>query len=429
VIDYLPNPSQVIEIEGINPRIRKEQQKITRAPSADAPFSALVFKVVADVHGDLTYIRVYSGTLKRGTRVLNANNNKKENISRIFEMHAKNREPLEKVEAGQIVAVIGLRHSATGDTLCDPNEPIILERMTFPEPVISLSIEPNTSEDKKRLAEALVTIRREDPSFRTSFNDETGQTIIAGMGELHLEIVKNKLVRDMKIGVRVGTPRVSYRETILGSADNVRHKFVKQTGGRGQYGDAVINIRPMSGEEADELGLQFKNGIAFADKITGGAIPREFIGAVESGVRSAAGSGILAGFPLVNAYVELVDGSYHEVDSSPIAFEQAGSLAFRDACRIAKLTLLEPIMKVIITTPDEFFGAISGDLAGRRGQIVDSELRGVVRILHVEVPLAEMFGYTSILRGLSQGRASSTMEPSEYRAMPDRLRDEILTRM
>jgi elongation factor G len=429
VIDYLPDPTQVPEIEGVNPRVRKTTEKITRPHNADAPFAALVFKVVSDVHGDLTYIRIYSGRLSRGTRVLNATSNKKENISRIFEMHAKARLPLDEAQAGHIVAVIGLKHSVTGDTLCSPDAPIVLERMLFPEPVISMSIEPNTADDKKRLSDALSTIRREDPSFRASQNDETGQTIIAGMGELHLEIVKNKLVRDMKIGVKVGTPRVSYRETITGSAENVRGKFIKQTGGRGQYGDVVLNVRPLSREAAEAQGLAMTNGVVFREKITQGVIPREFIPAVETGVRNAAASGILGGFPVMNVMVELVFGSYHEVDSSPIAFEQAGALAFRDACTQAGLALLEPIMKVIITTPDVFFGAVSGDLSSRRGQIVDSELRGNVRIIYADVPLSEMFGYTTILRGLTQGRASSTMEPAEYRLMPDRLRDEVLARV
>jgi elongation factor G len=428
VIDYLPNPTEVPEVEGINPRVRKTSEHITRPHSADAPFAALVFKVVSDVHGDLTYLRIYSGRLGRGSRVLNAGNNKKENISRIFEMHAKARLPLEDAQAGQIVAVIGLKHSSTGDTLCSPDAPIVLERMDFPEPVISMSIEPHTTEDKKRLSDALATIRREDPSFQASHNAETGETIIAGMGELHLEIVKNKLVRDMKIGVRVGTPRVSYRETITGAAEDVRGKFIKQTGGRGQYGDVVISVRPVGKEEADEQGLKMVNGVVFIDRISQGVIPREFIPAVETGIRNAAQSGILGGYPVVNVQAELVFGSYHEVDSSPIAFEHAGALAFREACTRAGLALLEPIMKVIITTPDVFFGSVSGDLSSRRGQIVDSELRGNTRIIYAEVPLSEMFGYTTILRGLTQGRASSTMEPAEYRLMPDRLRDEVLAR-
>jgi elongation factor G len=426
VIDYLPDPTEVPDVQGIDPR--KKGGPATRPNTADAPFSALVFKVVADSHGDLTYIRIYSGKLPKGTRVLNPGNDKKENVSRIFEMHAKDRQPLECAEAGQIVAVIGLKHSVTGDTLCATDAPIVLERMEFPEPVISMSIEPNTNDDKKKLVEALTTIKREDPSFRTIYNEETGETIIAGMGELHLEIVKNKLLRDMKVGVRVGTPRVSYRETITGSADAVRGKFVKQTGGRGQFGDVIINVCPITNEQAEAEELELKDGVAFVDKISQGAIPREFIPSVAVGIRSAAQSGILGGYPMVNLKVELIDGSSHEVDSSQIAFEQAGALAFREACTQAGLALLEPIMKVTITTPDEYFGAVSGDLASRRGQIVDSEIRGNTRVIHSEVPLSEMFGYETILRGLTSGRASSTMEPAEYRLMPDRLRDEVLAK-
>ncbi len=427
VIDYLPDPTEIPDVEGVDPRHPK--RRITRSRAIDAPFSALVFKVVSDTHGDLTYLRIYSGSVKQGTRVLNPSASKKENISRIYEMHAKDRDPLERAVAGQIVAVIGLKHSSTGDTLCASDAPVVLERMVFPEPVISMSIEPNTNEDKKRLAEALVTIRREDPSFHASYNPETGETIIAGMGELHLEIVKNKLLRDMKVGVKIGTPRVSYRETIIGAATDVRGKFVKQTGGRGQFGHAVINVRPITAEEAEAEGLELKKGVAFVDAISQGVIPREFIPSVASGIRNAASSGILGGYPMVNIKVELVDGSYHEVDSSQIAFEQAGALAFREACTQAGLALLEPIMRVTVTTPDEFFGPVSSDLSSRRGQIVASDLRGNVRTIDAEVPLSEMFGYATILRGLTQGRANSSMEPDEYRQMPDRLRDEVLARV
>jgi elongation factor G len=424
VIEYLPNPMEVPPVEGIDPR--DKHNKLTRPHSEDAPFSALVFKVVSDTHGDLTYIRVYSGKLEKGSRVLNPVNDKKENVSRIFEMHAKDRDPLDVIGAGQIVAVIGVKHSYTGDTLCDPDNPIILEKMDFPEPVISMSIEPNTNEDKKKLSEALGVIRREDPSFRSSFNDETGETIIAGMGELHLEIIRNKLIRDMKIGVKTGKPRVSYRETITGHAEKIRGLFKKQSGGRGQYGDAVVSVSPITPEEAVAQELEMENGVVFIDAISQGVIPREFIPSVEYGVRQAAASGILGGYPVVNVKCELVYGSYHDVDSSQIAFEQAGALAFREACTRAGLALLEPIMKVVVVTPDEYFGPVSGDLASRRGNIVDSELRGVVRIITAEVPLSEMFGYTTTLRGMTQGRATSTMEPAAYRQMPDRLRDAVL---
>jgi len=424
VIEYLPNPAEVPDVQGTNPR--DEDEKLTRPNGEDAPFSGLVFKVVSDSHGDLTYVRVYSGRLEKGSRVLNPANGRKENVSRIYEMHAKDRDSLDFAGAGSIVAVIGLKNSVTGDTLCDINDPIILERMHFPDPVISMSIEPITNDDKKKLGEALTTIRREDPSFHANYNDETGETIIAGMGELHLEIVKNKLTRDLKIGVNVGEPRVSYRETITGAAENVRGRFVKQSGGRGQFGDVVMNVRPMTAAEAKEQEYVMKNGVVFIDNISHGAIPREYVPSVQHGARNAAASGILGGYPMVNVCVELVDGSYHEVDSSQVAFEQAGALGFREACTKAGLALLEPIMKVIITTPDEFFGPVSGDLSSRRGQINDSELRGIVRIIHAEVPLSEMFGYTTVLRGMTQGRASSTMEPSEYRLMPENLKKEVL---
>ncbi len=424
VIEFLPNPTEVPAIEGVDPR--DPDTKLVRPHTADAPFSALVFKVVNDTHGDLTYCRVYSGVLPKGSRVLNPGNNKKENVSRIFEMHAKDRTALDEVGAGQIVALIGLKNSFTGDTICDPDDPVVLERMTFPEPVISMSIEPNTADDKKKLGDALQTIRREDPSFRSQYNDETGETIIAGMGELHLEIIKNKLVRDMKVGVTVGKPRVSYRETIQGEANDVRGLFKKQTGGRGQFGDAVINVSRITEAEAEEQELKYKNGVVFVDKISGGVIPREYIPSVETGVRNAAISGVIGGYPLINVKVELIFGSYHDVDSSQVAFEQAGSLAFRQAVTKAGPALLEPIMKLSVTTPDEYFGTVSGDIASRRGHIVDSELRGVVRVITAEVPLSEMFGYTTTLRSMTQGRATSSMEPAEYRVMPDSLKDAVL---
>jgi len=424
VIDYLPCPTERPDVVGCDHR--DPSIRMTRPHTENAPFSALVFKVVADVAGTLTYLRIYSGKLTKGLRVLNPGNERKENVSRLYEMHSQHRNALDETGAGQIVAVVGLKESYTGDTLCDLDHPIVLERMVFPEPVISMSIEPNTADDKKKLGEALTTIRREDPSFRSNYNEETGETIISGMGELHLEIIKNKLVRDMKIGVSVGKPRVAYRETITGVAERVRGLFKKQSGGRGQYGDAVVNVRPITKEEAEAEELVMKNGVVFEDKIAGGVIPREFIPSIEYGVRQAAGSGILGGYPVINVKLELVYGSYHDVDSSQIAFEQAGALAFREACTKAGLALLEPIMKLVVTTPDEFFGSVSGDIASRRGQITDSELRGVIRLITAEVPLSELFGYTTSLRSMSQGRASSSMEPLTYRIMPDRLKDEVL---
>ena len=424
VIDFLPAPPEVPEVQGTD--VRDKEQKLSRPHDRSAPFSALVFKVVSDTHGDLTYMRIYSGTVKKGERVLNPMNGKREIISRMFEMHAKDRQSLDEAVAGAIVAVVGLKDSMTGDTLCDPNEPIILERMTFPDPVISMSIEPKSADDKRKLSDALATIRREDPSFRSNFDDETGQTIIAGMGELHLEIIKNKLLRDMKINVDVGKPRVSYRESITGAATDVRGKFVKQTGGRGQYGDCTINLEPYTAAQAEADGLNFKDNVAFENKIVGGSIPKEFIPSVEVGVRNTAVSGVLAGFPLINIKATLVDGSSHPVDSSQVAFEQAGRLALTEACQKAGITLLEPIMKVVITTPDEYFGSVSGDVSSRRGMIVEQEERGNARVLTAHVPLSEMFGYTTVLRSMTQGRGTSSMEPLGYEPLPPNLVKEVV---
>ncbi len=424
VIDYLPSPNQVPVVQGEHPR--DPEKKMTRPHADDAPFSALVFKVVNDAHGDLTYMRIYSGKVTKGSRVLNPGNGKKENISRIFEMHAKDRHPLEEVGAGNIVAVVGVKDSITGDTLCDADDPIILERMDFPEPVISMSIEPKSADDNRKLGEALVTIRREDPSFQSHYDDETGQTIIAGMGELHLEIIKNRLVRDMKIGVEVGRPRVSYREAISREATKVEGKFKKQTGGRGQFGHCVINLRPMTAEEAEAQGLKFTDNIAFKNSVVGGKIPKEFIPSVEAGIRETAKSGVSASYPLINICAELIDGSYHEVDSSQVAFEQAGRLALREAVTKAGSVLLEPIMKVVIITPEEYLGNVTGDLSSRRGMINDTEDRGHVKAVTAEVPLSEMFGYTTTLRGISQGRAASSMEFLAYRPMPPSLQKEVI---
>ena len=423
VIAYLPKPTEVAEVQGVHPK--DKSNTLTRPHDTHAPFAALVFKVVSDQHGDLTYVRVYSGRITKGTRVLNANNNRRESISRIFEMHAKQRIARENARAGEIVALVGLKNSITGDTLCEPNDPILLERMAFPDPVISMSIEPATNLDKEKLGGALVTIRREDPSFRSHFNPETGQTIIEGMGELHLEIIKNKLTRDMKVGVNVGTPRVAYKETITSVAE-ARGLHRKQTGGRGQYGDVVLTVEPFTAEKAEEAELDFSDALAFENKIIGGVIPREFIPSVEMGCREAAKSGGLSGYPMVNIKVTLIDGSHHEVDSSPIAFEQAGILAFRQACEHARPQLLEPIMKVTVTTPDGFLGNVTGDLNRRRALIVRTEQRGNTRVILAEAPLSEMFGYATAIRGMSQGRATYTMEPLAYRPVPDNISKQIL---
>jgi len=424
VCRYLPSPKEKSEVEGTDPR--DKNNKLTRPHDDKAPFSALVFKVVSDSHGDLTYMRIYSGCLEKGQRVINPVNGERELASRIFEMHAKDRIPLDKATAGNIVAVVGIKKSFTGDTLCDPDQPIVLERMTFPEPVISMSIEPKTAADRQKLGDALATIRREDPSFRFSFNDETGQTIISGMGELHLDIIKTKLVRDMKIGVEVGKPQVAYRETITRKVTDVRGKFVKQTGGRGQFGDCVITLEPFSAEKALAEELDFDNNVAFENGVVGGSVPKEYIPSIEYGVRQTAIAGVKTGFPLINIKVTLTYGSYHPVDSSQIAFEQAGRLALQEAVEKAGFVLLEPIMKVVVTCPDDYFGSVTGDIASRRGMILETEDRGVIKLITCEVPLSEMFGYTTSLRSLTQGRASNTMEFQEYRPMPRSLQEEVL---
>ncbi len=424
IIDYLPSPTEKPEVEGSDPR--DKDVRLTRPHDPAAPFAGLVFKVVSDKHGDLTYVRVYSGTLVKGTRLLNPVNGKRENASRIYEMHAQHRNDLEETNAGNIVAVVGIKDSFTGDTLCDPDHPILLERMFFPEPVISMSIEPRTTEDKRRLSEALMVIRREDPSFRFHFDDETGQTIISGMGELHLEIIANKLKRDMKIGVEVGRPRVSYREAITRRVEYVRGLFRKQTGGRGQFGDCTIHLEPYTAARAAADEIDFGDNVAVVNKIVGGSIPKEFIKPVMDGIRQTALTGVKFGFPLINIKATLVDGSAHAVDSSQVAFEQAGRLALLEAAERAGPVLLEPIMKVVVTVPNEYLGNVTGDISARRGMIIDTDDRGVVKLVTCEVPLSEMFGYTTTLRGMSQGRASNTMEFLAYRTMPKGLQDKVL---
>jgi elongation factor G len=427
IIDYLPSPMDMPPARGFD--VKDNSIQLERAPSPDAPFCGLAFKIVSDQHGELNYLRIYSGRLEKGSRVLNTSRNSRENISRLFQMHASDRIAMESAEAGDIVAVIGPKDTLTGDTLCDPAHPIVLEKPTFPEPVISMAVEPKSAADKDKLGNALTTLRREDPTFSVKFDPETGQTIIAGMGELHLEIIRMRLVRDHKVEVNVGKPKVSYRETISGSAQNVSYKHVKQTGGRGQYGHAVINIEPFdpTGVEPEVLKkLGWSDGVAFENKVFGGAIPKEYIPSVEYGVRMAAKTGVLAGYQLINVKVTLVDGSSHAVDSSQVAFELAGSGAFKEAVRQAGATLLEPIMKVVITTPKEFVGNVTGDLNRRRGIVVNSEERGNTVVVEAEVPLSEMFGYTTELRSMSQGRAASAMEPLKYAEVPAGVRKAIL---
>jgi elongation factor G len=427
VIDYLPSPLDMPPIKGHD--VKDPDKLIERHPNPAEPFCGLVFKIVNDQHGDLTYVRIYSGTLEKGSRVLNSNRSKRENISRMFQMHAADRNPIDVAEAGDIVACIGIKEALTGDTLCDADHPIILERPTFPDPVISMSIEPKTAADKQKLGEALTTLKREDPTFQANYDEETGQTIIAGMGELHLEILRLRLTRDHHVEVNVGRPKVAYKETITGKAIHIRGKHVKQSGGRGQFGDCTINIEPFDGTGADADQLKkwgWKDGFAFENKVFGGSIPKEYIPSVEYGARMAAKTGVLANYPLINVKVTLTDGSYHPVDSSQIAFELAGQIAFKEACLKAGLTLLEPIMKIVVTTPEEFVGNVTGDLNRRRGMIVNSDQRGNTRIVEAEVPLSEMFGYTTELRSMSTGRASSAMEPLRYAQVPANVKAAIL---
>lgn len=432
VIEYLPSPVDMPAVKGTNPRDKEKVEVRERQP--DAPFCGLAFKIVDDKFGTLTYVRVYSGTLLKGTRVLNANKDSRENISRMFQMSAEDREARDSAEAGDIIAVIGIDEANTGDTLCDPDHPIILERPSFPEPVISMSIEPKSGADKQKLGDALTKLRRQDPTFRTKYDEETGETVIAGMGELHLEILKMRLTRDYKVDVIVGKPKVAYKEAITKKAV-ARGKHVKQSGGRGQFGDCTLEIEPFDGTdpatgelmEPDKLKkLGWEDGVAFENKIFGGSIPKEFIPSIEYGVRMACKTGVLANFPLLNVKVAVTDGSYHQVDSSQVAFELAGQIALKEAAKHAGLTLMEPIMKVVVTTPKDFQGNVTGDLNRRRGLIVNSDERGNTTIIEAEVPLSEMFGYTTELRSMSTGRAASAMEPLKYAEVPANVKKQIL---
>ena len=416
VVDYLPSPLDVPPVSG--PEKAKGDKIVQRGPDESEPFSALVFKITSDQHGDLNFIRIYSGKLKAGTRVLNSTQGKKENISRLWEMHAKQRIRRDDAVAGDIVAAIGLKASITGDTLCDSRHPIILEQLHFAEPVITMSIEPRTNADKQKLGEALAILHREDPSFAYRYNKETGQTVICGMGELHLEIVHHKLVRDMGVQARVGRPSVAYKETIRGSAE-AEGRFIRQTGGRGQYGVVTLRVEPGSDDVSAE-------SIIFVDETKGGVIPREFISSIEQGAIDAATSGPLAGYPMLNVKVSLLDGKHHPIDSSDIAFQQAGAIAFNAAVEKASPVFLEPIMRLSVSTPEEYLGAVTGDLNARRAEIRDMTQRGQYRVLTADAPLAEMFGYATQLRSLSQGRASSTMEPNCYGLAPSQVAERIM---
>jgi len=414
VVDYLPSPADIPPVKGIS---LKTQQEEERLHEADAPFSGLVFKIMTDPYvGKLSFIRVYSGRLESGSYVYNSTKDKKERISRIFLMHANKREEIKECEAGDIVALVGLKNSLTGDTLCDENNPIVLESIEFPEPVISIAVEPKTKNDQEKLSLSLQKLAEEDPSFRVRTDEETGQTIISGMGELHLEIIVDRLKREFKVEVNVGKPQVAYRETIKGKAQ-AEGKYIKQTGGRGQYGHVLIEIEPLGRGK----------GFEFVDKIVGGKIPKEYIPAVQKGIEEALLKGVSFGYPMVDVKVSLYDGSYHEVDSSEMAFKIAGSMAFKDAAEKAGVELLEPIMSIEIITPEEYMGDVIGDLNSRRGRVKELSDRSGSKIITGEVPLAEMFGYATDLRSKTQGRASYTMQFSHYEEVPHNIKQEMLT--
>lgn len=418
VVEYLPSPLERPDIIGHKPS--DEEEKVTISCDPDKPLVGLVFKITSDAHGDLNYIRVYQGILEAGSRVLDASRNRRENITRLYEMHADDRKMVKQARAGDIVAVVGLKRTLTGDTICDTKYPICLPSITFPETVISMSIEPKTSADKEKLAEALAALRREDPTFDTNVDHETGQTIISGMGELHLEVLQHKLIRERGINVRVGTPRVAYKEAITEQAE-AEGKFVRQTGGRGQYGHAIIEIEPLMTEDG-----HWERDIEFENKIVGGVIPKDYIPAVEKGVKDAFSSGPLAGYPVVGAKVTLIDGSYHQVDSSEIAFEQAGSIAAVEAMKKASPILLEPVMRLEVVVPGTYFGAIQSSLMSRRGFITDTRTHGNIRIIDAKVPLVEMFGYSSEIRSVTAGRGTFTMEPLSYEKVPEHIMEEIV---
>ena len=416
VVDYLPSPVDVPPIEGTNPETGEEDN---RPSDPKAPFAALAFKIMTDPFvGKLTYLRVYSGTLEAGSYVQNATKDKKERIGRLLEMNSNQRQDVDKCSAGDIIAVVGLKNTTTGDTLCDPDHPIVLESMEFPDPVIDVAIEPKTKAEQDKMTVALQKLAEEDPTFRVHTNEETGQTIIAGMGELHLEIIVDRLLREFKVDANVGKPQVAYRETATKPAENVQGKFVRQSGGRGQYGDAVINLYP------NETG----KGYEFENKIVGGAIPKEYIPSVDKGIQEALNNGVLAGYPVVDVRVELIDGSYHEVDSSEAAFKVAGSMAVKNALKKAAPVILEPVMAVEVETPEEYMGDVMGNLSSRRGQIQGMGDRGNAKVIKAKVPLSEMFGYATDLRSGTQGRASYTMQFDEYEQVPKNVADEIISK-
>jgi elongation factor G len=416
VIDFLPSPLDIPPMQGINPETREVEE---RKASDDEPFAALAFKIMNDQHvGQLVFLRVYSGTLEAGSAVYNSTKDRKERVGRLLRMHANKKEEIEGIAAGDIVAAIGLKFATTGDTLCDPDKPVILESMTFPEPVIAVAIEPKTRADEEKLGVALSRLALEDPTFRVTTEDETSQTLIHGMGELHLEIIVDRLLREFRVEANVGKPQVAYRETVRKAAE-AQGKFVRQTGGRGQYGDVYIEVEP------NEPG----GGFVFENKIVGGSVPREYVPAVEKGIREALQTGVLAGYPMVDIKARLTDGSYHEVDSSEMAFKIAGSMGFKEAVRRGKPVLLEPVMDVEVVTPEEYMGAIVGDLNSRRGRIVSMEARGSSQVIRANVPLGQMFGYATEMRSMTQGRATYTMQFSRYEEVPTAIAEEIMAKV
>ncbi|MFQ6035224.1 MAG: elongation factor G [Sedimentisphaerales bacterium] len=418
VVAYLPSPVEKPDLVGHKPA--DERRKVSIKCDPHGSLVALCFKITSDVHGDLSYLRIYQGTLRTGSRVLNTNRNKRENITRIFEMHANERKILDKASAGEIVAVMGLKHTLTGDTICEPKKPVCLPSITFPQTVINMSIEPRTAAEKAKLAAALTALRREDPTFECKTDSETGQTIISGMGELHLEVLQHKLVREKKVDVRVGKPKVAYKEAITESAQ-AEGKFIRQTGGHGQYGHVVLTVEPLLTEDG-----HWSNDMEFEARVVSGIIPKEFIPAVHRGAKEALGSGVLAGYPVVGIKVTLIDGSFHSVDSSDLAFEQAAAIAIEKALKGAGPVLLEPVMRLQVVVPEANFGAVQSNLLGKRGLITDCRVHGNMRVIDAKVPLAEMFGYSSEIRSLTAGRGTFTMEPLSYEKVPEQIAKLII---
>jgi elongation factor G len=412
VVDYLPSPVEVPPVKGTDPKTGEE---LERGPDNNEPFSALAFKIVADPYvGRLVYFRVYSGVARQGAMVTNSARGQRERLGRILRMHADHREDVTEVEAGQIAATVALKNTFTGDTLCDENQPIVLEAIKFPEPVIAVAIEPKTKDDQDRMGNALARLIEEDPTFHARTDKETNQTIISGMGELHLEIIVDRMLREFNVEANVGRPEVAYRESITASAD-AEGRFVRQTGGSGQFGVVKLHVEP----------LPRGGGFVFENKLTGGAIPKEYVNPTEQGIKEALETGVLANYPVIDVKVQLVDGSYHPVDSSELAFKMAGSLGIQEAMKRAKPILLEPVMKIEAATPDEFFGVVQGDISSRRGQVTDVDHRGHLRVITAHIPLAETFGYATALRSITQGRASYTMEFDHYEPVPANIAEQV----